>query len=165
MDPIVGLITDVISADVKGSVAGGLVQLFQSGRKRDIKLTDDESYEDNVKFIKEHLGPDVDISKDTPPIYEALALRIGDNEYLKNLDGAMKLALKKPSRQSPSGRRHMMATSAGPNSRRSSSHRAPFSPPMKQEVDSAPTTCAGRIVRLLCSTKPLVSRICWQQTQ
>ena len=60
---------------------------------REVKLREDESWEDNVNFIKKVCGPDVQISCDLPSIHERLALHIGDNPTLLGIDVAMKAGI------------------------------------------------------------------------
>jgi len=93
IDDAVRMMTDFVSDQKFGSITEGLIQMFQSGKQRHMSLTNDESYEDNVKFIKDKLGDSVVISTDFPPFYEVLALSVQDNEYLMKLDGAMQIAL------------------------------------------------------------------------
>ena len=60
---------------------------------REVKLRGDESWEDNVAFIRKICGPDVQITRELPSIHERVALHIGNNQSLLDIDVAMKAGI------------------------------------------------------------------------
>merc|ERR1712154_71820 len=65
------------------------------GRQREVQLPprDDEEMRQNEKFIQDYIGADVKITRDLPPIHSTCGLEIGDCEHLKEIDGAMQVAM------------------------------------------------------------------------
>jgi len=94
-DPAAKAMASLVGADVgaMAGVAGTILRLFGSAPERGVKLQDDETYQENVAWIKKTVGDDVTITTDFPPIHEHLGLNIGDTKLLKDIDAAMKAGM------------------------------------------------------------------------
>lgn len=94
-DPAVKTMALLLGADggAMASVAGKILHLFGSAAERSVKLQKDETYQENVAWIRKTVGDDVAITTDFPPIHEHLGLNIGDNKLLKDIDAAMKAGM------------------------------------------------------------------------
>ena len=71
------------------ALLGTMVKLDDGG----LQLRDDEFWQDNVDFIKKVSGPEVKIFCELPSTHEPLALRVGDNEGLRDIEVAMKAGM------------------------------------------------------------------------
>lgn len=94
-DPGIQGIASLVGADggAMENAAGGILRLLGSARERRVNLKEDETYQENVDWVKKTVGDDVAITSDFPPIHEHLGLNIGDTKLLKDIDAAMKLGM------------------------------------------------------------------------
>ena len=74
-------------------VSHSILALMGGKKDCDVKLRDDESFQDKVNFIKKFCGPEVEVSCDFPSIHQSLGLRIGNNEMLSKLHVGMKAGI------------------------------------------------------------------------
>lgn len=85
---------ELIAAALTGSALDGMIDLLGGKERGEIVLKDDESFEDNCKFIKASMGTDdVHITKDMPSIYDRCGLDVGPASMMEKLDASMKLAV------------------------------------------------------------------------
>jgi len=95
IDPAVKEMASLVGADggTLASMAGTVLLFMGSGPKRSVNLKEDETFQENVAWIKKTIGDDVHITTDFPPIHEHLGLHIGDTKLLNDIDAAMKAGM------------------------------------------------------------------------
>jgi len=80
--------------DAKSPLAQLLEQFSIGKHDRKIDIRKDESYIDNVKFITETFGDNVEIMEpDMPPIHDGCGLVIGEKGEMAEMDKEMKMAI------------------------------------------------------------------------
>lgn len=96
-DPAVKLLGSLVGAGVPGasmfSLLSSGLNMLTGGSRKSMNIQDDETFEDNCKFIRSFCGDDVAITTDMPPIHEEIGLEIADMEELKEIDAAMKAGM------------------------------------------------------------------------
>lgn len=75
-----------------GSAAGAVAK-FIGTAKTAAGLPADEDFEENVRYLRNTLGPDFELSRDLPTFHSGCGFEIGAKGLVKDIDTAMKAAI------------------------------------------------------------------------